>query len=330
MLTVQDLIDAVISRIDQNNRESVTVAKDILPAINRGWREATDVLARRNEEFLLTSVIIPSTDMQMDANGDYFLITPDDCYQQRVLGIDVKNNAFNDWFKMELLNAQEAYNREDSALRLLKPNITNSAYYQLGRKLMLLPSGTISSSQAFRMRYLRRPLPLVVPQGMITSIDVAEGILIVDAIGDDLTETINNVGNFINIIDSATGEIRSSHQILDTEGGVRLRIRSTPTRTTHSGQTITGVLPATIELDDYVCVSSGTCVPFIEEPATTLAIEYAVAEMDKKLGEPDQGQAAAQIKKCTESCEDLNHNRPIRKRRNLSAPWTKGPSSRRF
>lgn len=323
MLTTKDLIDAVISMIDHTNREAVTLEGDILPALNRGWRNATDIMARRNEDLLLTTAVFTPAELQLDVEGNYFLAIPEDAYQQRVMQVEVRNSTFPDWYSAQLINAQESNKREDSTVRQRNIVVSDVSYYQLSRKLVLNPKGVISGLSGVRLRYVKRPLPLVLPQGQITAIDRVNNNLTVDAIGDSLSYSTADVGNFINIINPLTGEVKSSHQILELNGGVQIRLRTTPTRTTHKGQTIVGALPATVAIDDYVCVTSGSCVPFIEEPATTLAIEQAAAEIKKKLGEADQGSLAQAVKQQELKVEDMSNNRPQRYRRNCTASWTK-------
>jgi len=322
MLTTKDLVDAVISQIDHTNREAITIDTDILPALNRGWRNATDIIARRNEDLLLTTATFELADLQQDIEGNYFLAIPEDCYQQRVLQVEVRNSTLPDWYSSTFINAQESNRREDSTVRQRNIVITDVSHYQLGRKLVLNPKGVIAGISGLRLRYVKRPLPLVLPQGTITAIDLVNNNLTVDAIGDQLSYSTADAGNYINIINPRTGEVKSSHQILELNGGVQVRLRTAPTRTTHKGQTLAGAIPTTIEIDDYICITEGSCVPFIEEPATTLAIEQAVAEMKKKLGEADQGVMAQAVKNQEMKVEDMSNNKPVRYRRKCSASWT--------
>jgi hypothetical protein len=323
MLTTLDLVEAVISHIDTNNRESVTIADDILPALNRGWRNATDIMARRNDDLLITTAIFDAADLQLDVEGNYYLVIPEDAYQQRVTQVECKNSTFPDWYTAELINAHESNRREDTSVRQRNLLINDTCYYYLGRKMVLNPKGVIDKVTAIRIRYIKRPLPLVLPQGTIQAIDIVNGNLTVDAIGDELSYSTAAAGNFINIINPLTGEVKSSHQILELNGGVQIRIRSIPTRTSHKSQTIVGTIPDSITLDDLICLSSGSCVPFIEEPATTLAIEQAVSDIKKKLGEADQGVLAQSVKNQEMKMEDaVMNNRPQRYRRKCSASWT--------
>lgn len=323
MLTTQDLVDAVISQIDQTNRESVTIDGDILPALNRGWRNATDIIARRNDDLLITTAIFEPAALKQDSEGNYYLAIPEDAYQQRVMQVECRTTTFPDWYPAELINAHESSKREDSQFRPRGLLATDVSYYQLGRKLVLNPSGIVSRLTGLRLRYIRRPLPLVLPQGTIQAFDIVGNTLTVDAIGDALSYSTADAGNFINIINPMTGEVKSSHQILELKGGVQIKLRTDPTRTSHKSQTITGAIPDTTAIDDLICLTAGSCVPFIEEPATTLAIEQAVSDMKKKLGEADQGVLAQSVKNQETKLEDAAmNNRPLRYRRKCSAPWT--------
>ena len=43
LMTVQDLIDRVVSDIDDGNRHLLDPVKDILPALQQGWEDATGI-----------------------------------------------------------------------------------------------------------------------------------------------------------------------------------------------------------------------------------------------------------------------------------------------
>ena len=342
MITSQNMVDEVISRLDLRNRESVTIEGDILPALNRGWDDAISIVARRSEEFLLTQKVMAGlnpqpnptgfaygattqTGLQLDANGDYFFLYPPDCYQQRLLGVDVHNFARDFWYPVQLNNAQDSYKNELGNLRV---GIRRMQYYQLGRKLILLPREDCKYVTEIRIRYIKRPPPLALPQGKITSWDVTNGFLSVDALGPDISPVIGQTGNYFNIIDAHDGEIITTHQVMRIDGN-KVFIRPAPIRSEFHDYTVTGTLPdgsvpgiQALDYDDYICAAPYSCVPFIETPVTALAIEYAISEMQRKLGETDQNILNGNVKKREDRVNDLAVNRPRSKRRKSSAPWT--------
>jgi len=83
--------------------------------------------------------------------------------------------------------------------------------------------------------------------------------------------------------------------------GNRITFKSTPTSTTRLGRTIatdmtmltdpdadpsTQDASITVDQDDYICNVRGSCVVTFARPVTNFLIQYAVAEMTRKLGGP--------------------------------------------
>jgi hypothetical protein len=65
----------------------------------------------------------------------------------------------------------------------------------------------------------------------------------------------------------------------------KITFKTSPTRTTVLGQTIsTTLVDKDIAEDDYICVIKGTCIPLLKKPNSNFIIQYAVAELTRKLG----------------------------------------------
>jgi hypothetical protein len=133
---------------------------------------------------------------------------------------------------------------------------------------------------------------MVMPQGRITRIEST--YVLVDELGEDLTTDSDNLQNYINVVDAQTGRIKSSHQIqaLDTSLN-KLTVKASPTRSSVWNRTITGTLSSDIELDDYVCLSKGNCIPYLKKPLSNFIVQYAVYELKRKLGEPTEAEERA-------------------------------------
>jgi hypothetical protein len=156
--------------------------------------------------------------------------------------------------------------------------------------MYLLP--TPAGGKTIRYWYLAETETMVMPQGRITRIEST--YVLVDELGEDLTTDSDNLQNYINVVDAQTGRIKSSHQIqaLDTSLN-KLTVKASPTRSSVWNRTITGTLSSDIELDDYVCLSKGNCIPYLKKPLSNFIVQYAVYELKRKLGEPTEAEERA-------------------------------------
>lgn len=319
MLTVQELLNDVVSRIDINNRKSMTQEADLMPAINRAWGRTVATIALKSEEYFMATQVYDTISVGED--GDQFVLVPEDALHQRIMSVEYvwpSEGVDPCWHKAQLINQQEAYKYRDLSTDLTE-DIT---WFVMGRKLFLISSETILK---VKVHYVKRPPSLVLPQGQIYAYDETQKLLVVSALGADLSLQISDAGNFINIVDGQTGDIKSTHQILSMDGTTKLYIRETPLRTNFRGLPLTGSFPATLEIDDYICLGTGTCVVPFEDPVYSTLLEIAVAELDAKMGEGDKEVARRTLKEFEKKVDDLRINVPNRKRVNATAPW-----SRRF
>lgn len=319
MLTVQELLNDVVSRIDINNRKSMSETADIMPAINRAWGRTVATIALKSEEYFLTTKIYDT--LSVDDEGNQYVIIPEDALHQRVMSVEYmwpSEGADPAWHKGIIINQQEAYKYKES-LTDLQEDVN---WYVMGRKLFMV---TEESILKLKVHYVQRPPSLVLPQGQIYAYEPSQGLLVVSALGPDLSLQISDAGNFINIVDGQTGAIKSTHQVLSMDGTTKLYLRSTPLRTNFRGLPLTGTLPDTLEVDDYICVATGTCVVPFEDPVYSTLLEITVAELDAKTGEGDKEVARRTLKEFEKKVDDLRINVPNRKRINATAPW-----SRRF
>jgi len=159
---------------------------------------------------------------------------------------------------------------------------TPDYYCVIGRRIRFIqtPSGTYSA----RIWFLRSPEKFMLEQGRIGLVNTSSNYVLVDEVGSDLTTESDQLGSYVNIVDGQTGEIRGTLQI-QILGDNRITFRTTPTRTTvlnrTVGTTLTGLGAAA---DDYICSVEGTCVPYYSQPTRNFLVQYAVAELTRKLG----------------------------------------------
>lgn len=277
--TVDDLISDVRSMLDEENRLSVDTDEDILPALNRAQDYASNILARHYESPLLAFTFVNTT-----AGQEEYTI-PDEAMEERLEKVEVEVNSL--YYPVTRLSYR------DISLYETQGSTNIPLYYTVvGNRFRLVPS----SSGAYRLRlwYLRDPLPLVKQQGRITRVDAANSYVLVDQIGEDLTTEQDQLDSYVNIIDGQSGKIKGSFQIKNIADN-RITFKTSPTRTTVLNQTINTDMTALVdeggnsvdvEADDYLCVIKGVCVPFFKKPFSNFLIQYAVAELRRKLGGP--------------------------------------------
>lgn len=273
--TVTSLIRDVTSMIDEENRASVDIDDDILPALNRAVNHAAEILARYYAYPLLSSKEITPT-----AGVSSYTI-PEDALASRFLFAEVNVNGFYSEIKEVPYNQVAYYESPGQAA-------TPAAYTIIGNQYRFVP--TPSANFKFRVWYAKRPEQLVRPAGRISLINTANNYVILDDIDPDvgLTPQVDSLKSFVSVIDAQTGEIKGNLQILSIDDA-RVNFRTTidPTNQTVWNKEITGDLSSIpIEKNDYLCLIEGTCVP----PVSILQhynflVQYATAEIRRKLGD---------------------------------------------
>jgi hypothetical protein len=265
--TTDDLVSDVRSQLDELNNDSVNTNTDILPALNRAQDYAANTLARAYESPLLTNVLVTPASQETDI--------PSDCLEQRVEKVEVKIGQA--YYPLTRIDYRDIglYDTGQTA------NIP-SFYYMIGNKYGTVPAST--NVYPLRVWYLKDPLPLVLQQGRITRVNTTDNYILVDSIGEDLTTEADNLDSYVNLIDGSSGEVKCSMQIRSLSDN-KITFKTSPTRTTVLGQTIsTTLVDKDIAEDDYICVIKGTCIPLLKKPNSNFIIQYAVAELTRKLG----------------------------------------------
>ena len=195
---------------------------------------------------------------------------------------------------------------------------TNIPYYYtvIGNKFRLLP--TSNGTNPLRVWYNEDPLKLVKPQGRINSINITDlnnQYFVLDAAGSDLTTESDQLNSYINVIDAQSGKRKASFQVKNIQNELvyiknspaRATVLNTPIDTTMVTADLLSNAPAnqpdvSINADDFICVVKGGCVPFLKKPFSNFLIQYAVAEIRRKLGGPvdDEQQVLAKLEEQVE------------------------------
>ncbi len=262
-MNTSELIESVRQLLDEDNNASVDDKKDILPALNRALRKAASILSKHYEAPLLARVVLSPENLRI----------PEDAFQDRVEKLEsVQRNTF---YPIKRISYRDAstYESTDTAID------TPTAYSIIARELQLYPNN--KSPFPIRVWYMKKPDPIVLEQGTVTAI--GSNYLAFDSIGPDVSTSADDLESFVNIVDGQTGEVKVTIQVLSIEEN-RIYFRSTPTREKVFNRSVSGVLPATIELEDYLCSAAGSCIPVLQDPLSDYMLRYAVADIQGSLG----------------------------------------------
>lgn len=273
--TVDNLVSEVRQQLDEMNRDSVSTEADILPTLNRAWDFAADILTRKYPEPLLKYATL---DLQAGVS-EYNI--PEDVFEDRILKLETTvpvGTGRANYIEIQRISYRDITNYESATISSFP-----LYYCIIGRKIRIVPQP--SGSYNARMWMVRNPEKLVLPQGRVTV--VRDNYIIVDQTDGNLTTQSDQLASYVNVIDGQTGEIKGSLQIQSIIDN-KITFRATATRSTVFNRDITaGLTPVTdlqVQEDDYICAIDGICVPYFGRPTSNFLIQYAVAEITRKLG----------------------------------------------
>lgn len=272
--TVDNLVEEVRQQLDELNRDSVSTENDILPTLNRAQDFAFDILTRKYPEPLLKY-----TTLDLQAGVSEYDI-PEDVFEDRILKLETvvpTGVGRANYIEIQRISYRDITNYESAT-------ITSFPLYYciIGRKLRIVPQP--SGSYDARMWMIRNPETLVQPEGRVSLLNSAQNYVVLDNASDSLTTESDQLSSYVNVIDGQSGEIKGTLQIQSIVDS-KVTFRTVPTRTIVLNREVTGSLDSIqIQADDYICPITGTCVPYFGRPISNFLIQYAVAEITRKLG----------------------------------------------
>lgn len=272
--TVENLVEEVRQQLDEMNRDSVSTEADILPTLNRASDFASDILTRKYPEPLLKYATL---DLQA---GVLEYDIPEDVFEDRILKLETTvpvGTGRANYIEIQRISYRDITNYESAAISSFP-----LYYCIIGRKIRIVPQP--SGSYDARMWFIRNPEKLVLPQGRVTLINSAQNYIIVDQADGDLTTQSDQLASYVNVVDGQTGEIKGSLQIQSIVDN-KITFRTVPSRSSVFNREIdTSLQDIEIQQDDYICAIDGICVPYFGRPTSNFLIQYAVAEITRKLG----------------------------------------------
>lgn len=314
-LTTRAVVDEVRSLVDEENVSAVSDA-EIVASLNRAQDRVATIMAKHYNPPLLTEAYVT-----LDA-GTIDYVIPEDALEQRLVKVDWTTGA--GFQRLDEISIRD--------LARYQPPLASAGgapYYYciIGDTYRILPGN--GAGGQLRIFYLADPAPLVLEQGRITLTNTAGNYLIVDELGDGVSTDADELESYVNVVDKNTGRIKGTLQVQSISDR-KVTFRATPTRATVQDRTVLGVLPATVEQDDYLCGVAGTCVPFMKKPASNYILQYAAADVAvTKLG-ADPGILMAQTVKMEEDVTRSWSGRPNTARvRSRSNSWNMRSGGRR-
>jgi len=226
-----ELIESVRLGLDEFNVDSVDEAQ-ILKALNRARRVATNIVARKYEDAFLDYTMYTASAAEQEID------IPEACFAGRIERIEyMVGNRPVPMARISFRKGATYESRQSSGAGAI-------AWCQVGEKIRVFNS--LTAGQQLRIWYTRSPEVIVKEQGRVTGINVANNYIEVDAVGSDLTSESDDLNNYVNIVDAQTGRVKVTLQIT-TVVGTRITFKSTPDRSTVLNKTISSAIPTTVD-----------------------------------------------------------------------------------
>lgn len=300
MYTVSDMMATIRSKLQEHNNTKVS-DDEILYALNAGQDFAFDIIARRYPDSI--AKIQTAT-----LNSDNTITIPEDAFEQRLTRVyRVTNGEYST--PLERVDYREA---DDFVGQQGAP----THYAVLKNKVSLLPSQNITS-YTYKIAYVQDLEPLVKDQGRIETVvlaadngdDAGNAAIVVNSLGTSLTNDASNINRFVNIVDGTTGLIKCSLEVKTINTSTkRITFKANPTRSTVLNKTISDDLSTDVEVDDYICIITGSCVPYFRKPSSNFILQFATTEIKRSVGMDAQQEEVA-LRKYEEQLEKINSKR---------------------
>lgn len=309
VITADLFVAEVRAQADEANTTTRS-DEDILKMADRGIRHMNMLLAVHHRDPLYASAQLDLED------GERSYDLPSDIFEDRVMNILINTTG-----------APIPTQRRTPAdlARLAVSGTTANPFSWEVRQRSIYFQQTPNGSNSAEVIYLKALENLVLPQGRITALAGDGSYVIVDEAGEDLTTSGDQLGSYFNIVSWRDGTVKGTFQIQALANN-KLTLRPTPVRDSVQGRTVSGSIDADmeIEVDDYVCAHSGTCVPQLQGSLYNFLVEFTVTCTSRSLNGVDP---AVQLQKrildeYEERVEEQGLARPQKDRvQNASGVW---------
>lgn len=270
-LTVTNLISQVRNQLDETNKSGVKDSEDVLPSLNRANDYALNILTRVWEPTLISYERVTGDGESMD-----FPI-PQDAFEQRIEHVELEYQQ--NYFR----HLTPADFREITVLEGQGTASYPTHWCIVGNNVRILPRP--AAGTPIRIWYSKDPGLLVKEQARIVlAPTLNQDYLVCTNIGEELSEDMTDLSSYFNVVDGQTGEIKGTFQIAFIENN-RIYIRTSGTSAKIDTRTVLASFnDLDIEAGDFVCSYEGTCIPTMKKPLSNFLVQFAVAEITRKLG----------------------------------------------
>lgn len=302
-MNVEEMIANVRSQLAEHNEAALKDGRDILPALNRGQREAVLTMARYYPDPLLAFV-----DMETSPGQSTYKI-PHEAFEERLHRVSYVRTGMSGEGTIHDPIKRLSYNQIDQ-YDTTRTSRSPLYYVIIGNEFRLLPSP--SEAQRLRLIIVKDRPKLALPYGRITKINNAS--LILNSIENGPGTGVTDLSAFANVIDSLTGSVKGTIQMTSIQEAVRrISVAEVPTRTTVMGHTISSLADIDVQEDDYLSPIGTTCVLNMPETATNFILNWAKEDCQGTLG-TEGDRMRKDFKKSLED-SSLNQEKTYRVRR---------------
>jgi hypothetical protein len=158
-VTTRGLLAQIRSLLDENNEAEISDSEDLMPALNRAFDDALDILARKYPDSIIASQVVPIVP------GQAMYDIPKDAYQERLEKVEAFVNGFYTEIKRIAYNDITAYDVPSSG--------TPYYYAVMGAQYKLAPPPR--NINGIRIWYIPERGPLVEEYGRVSSINTQLG-----------------------------------------------------------------------------------------------------------------------------------------------------------
>jgi len=274
---VEDLIQQVRDVTDEDNVNDIS-DDFIIRALNRAQQDLVSEITRKYNPQFMQEVLLTQSDFKQDIQGKARVATlPVRSFAYRVNNVDAR--VGDTWVPVRQVPFSYTLSLDTNSGTSLPV-----VYSMQGNKIYVYPN--IDQVTQLRIRYQVRPPKLVATQGRVT--EIGENYVIVDDIGTGLSSSVDDLSAFINFVDAGTGLIKGTAQVVglnDASNRVTIQVSSPHlSRTTVFGFAVSAAVPSDLALDDYVCLASGTCIPYLASDLSNYHVELASFHVKRALG----------------------------------------------
>jgi hypothetical protein len=276
--TVDDTINEIRSLTDEYNANQLDSDVDILPSLNRAQEKAVKILSRVYPDPILNwrdLGAVNTREIQMD----------EDLFEDKIVRLE--------WFssgariiptECQRVSIRLLSQHEEGNSSVPAPDV----YAIYGRTIRF--NGVPMGTNNLRIWYVRDVDQLVRPWGRITDINESTQTIYLGEVSTAFAPLTTVVqGDWVrcfNVIDGQTGEVKGSFEVASWNDTDTLVIKTTGlSRATVLNRTI-GTTLAGLDIgeDDYICHVKGTCVQYFFDAFHAFCVQYATAELKRKLG----------------------------------------------